>query len=228
MSNDCKFKQHITDVVVNARKKSSWILRTFKTRAVIPMLTLWKSLVLPKLEYCSQLWNPWLKSEIQSLEMVQWSYIRKINHHEKSYWSRLKAFNLYSLERRRERYIIIYTWKILENLVPNINQSDGLQPVSQPRLGRLCFVKARTGSTTALQTIRHNFLSTKGPILFNSLPKELRNLSGCPLLTFKNKLDKLLSSIPDEPCVLGATTNAESNSIKHQIHNQQADIRLFT
>ena len=161
--------------------------------------------------------------------MVQWSFIRKIIQTEKSYWSRLKAFKLYSLERRRERYMIIYTWKILENLVPNINRSDGLQSVFQPRLGRLCFVKARaTGSTTSLQTIRHNFLSTRGPILFNSLPKELRNLSECPVLTFKKKLDKLLASIPDEPCVLGAITNAESNSIKHQINNQQGDIGLST
>ena len=229
MSNDCKFKQHIANVVVNARKMSSWILRTFRTRAVTPMLTLWKSLALPKLDYCSQLWNPWLKSDIQSLEMVQRSFIQKIIHPEKSYWSRLKAFKLYSLERRRERYMVIYTWKILENLVPNINQSDGLRPVFQPRIGRLCFVKARfTGASTALHTIRYNFLSTRGPILFNSLPKELRNLSGCPLLTFKIKLDKFLASIPDEPCVPGATTNAESNSIKHQISYQQADIRLFT
>jgi len=229
MSNDCKFKHHINNVVINARKTSSWILRTFRTRAATPMLTLWKSLVLPKLEYCSQLWNPWLKCDIQSLEMVQWSFIRKIIHPEKSYWSRLKAFKLYSLERRRERYMIIYTWKILENLVPNINQSDGLRPVFQPRLGRSCFVKARiTGTSVALQSIRHNFLSTRGPILFNSLPKELRNLSGCPVLEFKKKLDKFLVFVPDEPSVLGATTNAASNSIKHQINNRQADIGLFT
>ena len=208
---------------------SSWILRTFRTREVAPMITLWKSLVLPKLEYCSQLWNPWLKCDVQNLEMVQWSFIRKIIHPEKSYWSRLKTFKLYSLERRCERYMIIYTWKILENLVPNINQSDGLRPVFQPRRGRLCFVKAPfTGSSVALQTIRHNFLSTRGPILFNSLPKELRNLSGCPLLTFKKKLDKFLVSVPDEPCVPGTATNMASNSIKHQINNQQADIGLFT
>ena len=92
-----------------------------------------------------------------------------------------------------------------------------------------CFVIARNSrASAALQTIRYNFLSTRGPILFNSLPKELRNLSGCPLLTFKNKLDKLLISLPDEPCILGSTTNGASNSIKDQIKNQQADIQLFT
>ena len=193
MSNDCKFIQHINDSINNSRKLCSWILRTFKTRAATPMLTLWKSLILPKLDYCSQLWNPWRKSEIQNIEMVQWSFIRKIKHCKKSYWSRLKAFKLFSMERRREWYIILYIWKILENLVPNISNTDGLQPVFRPRLGRLCFVKARNSrASAALQTIWYNLLSTRGPILFNSLPKELRNLSGCPLLTFKNKLDKLL------------------------------------
>ena len=110
MSNNCKFQIHMNTSILNARKLSSWILRTFKTRSPTPMLTLWKSLVLPKLEYCSQLWNPWLKGDIQNLEMVQWSFIKKIKDPEKSYWSRLKKFKLYSLERRRERYTHLYMY----------------------------------------------------------------------------------------------------------------------
>ena len=38
-----------------------------------------------------------------------------------SYTERLTVLKLYSLQRRRERYIIIYVWKILEGLVPNLN-----------------------------------------------------------------------------------------------------------
>ena len=37
-----------------------------------------------------------------------------------SYSERLTVLNLYSLQRRRPRYIIIYVWNILEGLVPNI------------------------------------------------------------------------------------------------------------
>ena len=37
-----------------------------------------------------------------------------------SYHQRLNALRLYSLQRRRDRYIVIYMWKILENLVPNL------------------------------------------------------------------------------------------------------------
>ena len=36
------------------------------------------------------------------------------------YTKRLKMLNLNSLHRRRERYCIIYLWKILEGLVPNL------------------------------------------------------------------------------------------------------------
>ena len=37
-----------------------------------------------------------------------------------SYTERLNDIKLSSLQRRRERYIIIYVWTILEGLVPNI------------------------------------------------------------------------------------------------------------
>ena len=70
MTADCKFKVHINEVITNARKLSSWILRTFKSRLPTPMITLWKSLVLPKIEYCSQLWSPWQKGDIQNMETI--------------------------------------------------------------------------------------------------------------------------------------------------------------
>jgi len=68
MSNDCSFKVHINNVIESAKRTSSWILRTFRTRDRIPMLTLYKSLVRPILEYCSALWAPISKGEIQRLE----------------------------------------------------------------------------------------------------------------------------------------------------------------
>ena len=38
-----------------------------------------------------------------------------------NYWDRLTVLKLYSLERRREMYIIMYVFKILKELVPNPN-----------------------------------------------------------------------------------------------------------
>ena len=193
----CIFKKHINEVIETAKKLTSWVLRTFHSRSSLTMITLWKSLVLPKIEYCSQLWNPWQSGDIQNLEMLQYNFIRKIkNHQHQSYWERLKNLKLYSLERRREWYQIIYVWKILENFVPNIG--DGIKSNHFPRLGRLCFIKAKiTTASASLQTIRHNFLATRGAILFNSIPKSLRNMTNCSVGEFKSKSDSFLLKIPD-------------------------------
>ena len=55
MSNDATFCGHIDKVVSTCKQLIGYILRTYKARDKQSMLTLWKSLVLPKIEYCSQL-----------------------------------------------------------------------------------------------------------------------------------------------------------------------------
>ncbi|KAK3892031.1 hypothetical protein Pcinc_004002 [Petrolisthes cinctipes] len=42
------------------------------------MLTLWKTLIQPLLDYCSQLWSLHKSGDIQQLEMVQRSFTRQI------------------------------------------------------------------------------------------------------------------------------------------------------
>ena len=42
------------------------------------MLTLLKSLVIPLLEYCYQLWNPWKAKDIQAIEAIQRTFTYKI------------------------------------------------------------------------------------------------------------------------------------------------------
>ena len=44
---DGSFTKHITNVTKKARSQAGWILRTFRTRDALPMLTHYKSLVLP-------------------------------------------------------------------------------------------------------------------------------------------------------------------------------------
>ena len=64
------------------------------------------------LDYCSQLWSPSKVGNIQSLESLQKAFTTKIEGmSELSNWDQLKELKLYSLERRRERYQLIYTVK---------------------------------------------------------------------------------------------------------------------
>ena len=124
MSNDATFKEYISQNVTRMKSTMGWILRTFRTRETLPLLTLYKSLVLSDHDYCSQLWNPSGVGLIQSLENGQYSFTRKITSVQgMSYWNQLSALKLYSLQRRREGYIVMYVWKILEGLVPNISST---------------------------------------------------------------------------------------------------------
>ena len=58
---------------------------------------------------------------IYELENIQKSFASKINAMEElDYHERLKKLNLYSLERRQERFMIIYGWQQLEEKRENI------------------------------------------------------------------------------------------------------------
>ena len=87
-----------------------------------------KSLVIPLLEYCCQLWNPWKAKYIQVIEGIQWTFTYKITEGKHLiYWERLHELNFHSLQRRRERYIITYIWKITQHMVSNIDGTMGLK-----------------------------------------------------------------------------------------------------
>lgn len=197
MSPEANFSQHISDISISASLKCAWILRVFKTRDRVALVTLWKSLVAPVLEYCCQLWNPSAAGLIQKLEAVQHSYLSKIAGVQSfDYWQQLSVLKMPSLQRRRERYVCIYVWKMLEGLVPNF----GLQSSYSTRRGRSCIVPTvRRVASQRVQTIRHTSMGVLGPRLFNHLPQTVRDVSGCSVETFKNNLDKYLDTIPDEP-----------------------------
>ena len=38
---------------------------------------------------------------------------------EFNYWERLQRLGLYSLQMKRERYVILYTWKMITGMAPN-------------------------------------------------------------------------------------------------------------
>ena len=221
MSADGTFRQHLNNICQSARNMCSWILRTFQTRSPELMLTLWKSLVMPILDYCSQLWSPSKVGEIQQIEEIQRAFTRKIKYDTKrDYWERLQHYRLYSLQRRRERYRIIYVWKIIEGIVPNLSGRSQVNTKQSFRFGRLCKVPhTPTNTTNKLQRLREGSFCINGPRLFNTLPSHLRNLSGVDLTDFKKELDKFLMTVADEPLTCGYTAHrrAESNSLLHMV-----------
>ena len=205
MSHDLTFTKHIETVSARCRSLTGWILRTFNSRDKIVMLTLFKALILPRIDYCSQLYSPTLLQEWYKLEGIQrrfTSYITEVKQYD--YWTRLQHLKLYSIQRRYERYSIIYIWKIINNLAPNL-KSNPITTHYSERRGLCCNVPAlrNTRCPAKIVGIREGSFTIRGPKLFNILPRELRNLSDVSVDVFKRYLDKILCKLPDMPTVPG-------------------------
>ena len=227
LNNDATFTGNISAKVASSKRVAAWILRTFVSRDKLTMLTLLKSLVIPQIEYCCQLWNPYRICDIQNIECIQKSFTKKISGmNNLNYWQRLKALNLYSLERRRERYIIIYVWKIINELVPNIESRNKISTTHPTRFGKKCAIPPlKNSSMCRIKTCKDNSFFVKGPKLFNCLPSELRDYKG-KADSFKHQLDKYLLTVPDQPGFHDPvyTRRAESNSLLHQVELMQQDV----
>ena len=85
-------------------------------------------------------------------------------------------------------------------------------------------VKKRSIVVQSIKTKRWRSILVQGPLLFNQLPRCIREFSGS-FDTFKTILDLYLSIIPDQPCIQGyVCTNKDlygktTNSIIHWIRN---------
>ena len=198
------------------------------------MTTLFKSLIAPHVDYCSQLWMPSKTTQIETIEKLQKDFFSRIPAiREMNYWDQLKSMKMLSLQRRLERYRIIYTWKVLEGLVPNcgisMKQEGG-------RSGRKCEIPPiNKKEKKSVQSLREQTFQVNGPQLFNSIPANVRNMTKCSIDEFKTKLDKFLESIPDEPNMRGLTPGActmearASNSLVDQIRRvQMANTHMAT
>ena len=215
MQSDACFDEQIEKVCKKVRQKAGWLFRTFYNRQSWFLRHMWNSLVQPHIDYCSQLWAPGEGGNLQKLEKLLKDFTSKIPEvSETTYWERLKMLKMNSQQRRFERYRIIYVWKTLEKIVPNANVC--LASDETDRVGRKCKVPTLKPRE---RKKREESFQVSGPMLFNCLPKEIRNLKNVGVEEFKEHLDLLLSTVPDEPKLGGAMPlNCEkSNSIIHQI-----------
>ena len=209
LSNDCSWTPHIQKMLISTRKVAAWVLSVFRTRTPALMMTLYKTMVRSKLEYCCPVWNPAKVEDIRDIENIQRNFTRKISNCKgQNYWERLKTLKIMSLQRRRERYTIIHTWKIASGAAPNdigmifnTNQRRGLKAIV-PSL--------YPGAQRSVSTHYHNSFGVKAAFLWNILPKSVNEKS--TLDSFKVALGKFLESFPDTPPTTGYTA-VNSNSL---------------
>jgi hypothetical protein len=177
------FAKNIDSIISKANQRTYLIFKSFNTRAVKPLSLAFKTYILPLLDYCSSVWNPFLLKDIDRLEKVQKRFTKRLTGlRDMPYSQRLTACGLVSLELRRLRTDIILCFKIVKSLVdlkfddffvfdPNTRTRGHTLKLRIPRCQTSC---------------RSNFFAVKIVPIWNSLPQSLVDCSS--LLEFKQKL----------------------------------------
>ena len=156
MDHKGTFKQHITKVRNRCMQVSAWLLRTFENRSIKFLRFLFRTYISPHLDYCSQIWTPVQCQEIDSLEAVVRAWTRKCPAiRERHYWDRLELMGLSSVQRRHERYMAIYVWKIFE---AEVSSNGGIEAQWTTHKGRKAVLPKLRGSQS-VRTLRVNSFS---------------------------------------------------------------------
>ena len=200
---------HVNKMVESANRMANWVLSVFMVRTAEVMLNLFKSMVRSMLEYCCPVWDPSTIPNIQKVESTQRSFTQYIKGCKGlTYWERLKVLDILSLQRRRERYIIIHIWKIIHGQSPN---DVSLVYYEHPRLGMRCKIPPLPNAAArSAKTAFDQSFAVKGPQLWNILLPEINLMK--TLDPFKRKLTHFIKDrFPDKPPVHGyACQNSNS------------------
>lgn len=179
------FSNHILSIISKANQKIGWVLRNIQSRDAFVITRVYKTLIRPHVEYCTQAWAPVARhgnwSMILKLEGVQ-RKITRIVHGlgELSYKNRLETLGLTTLLERRMRGDLIETFKIL-----NGSSKYGAEFYNiSPRTGHL--VSRQISKTKSNKQL--DFFSNRVIHYWNKLPSEVKNSTTTN--NFKNNLDK--------------------------------------
>ena len=120
-----------------------------------------------------------------SIREIQRSFTNRITGMQcLEYSDRLVFLKVYSFHRIRERYCIIYVWKIIKGLFPNLSNAivctyserrERSRIVSQVHLGRL-------GPLAYYSSMWHAIC------LFSDKPQYIRCMSSCSVFALRNNL----------------------------------------
>ena len=133
-------------------------------------------------------------------------YLERLSH--------LNHLNMNSQERRRERYLIIFIWKISQGLV----EGYSMEFSNSDRRGRMVVIPPYVRQAPArVRNAREASLGVKGGKIFNLLPAWIRTLNGVTVDRFKSELDKFLVGVPDQPTVPGRGRAAATNSLMDKL-----------
>lgn len=117
----------VSDQCVQACRKANRVLgminRTAVNKQPVIMTRLYKSLVLPLVEYCTAVWSPHYQKDMLLVERIQRRFTKSIpSLRHLSYSMRLKELALWRLDERRIHADLIQVYKMFHGLtVPDVS-----------------------------------------------------------------------------------------------------------
>jgi len=124
IDKNLRFSDHYACIVAKAHQRASLILRCFRTRDPQILYKAFVTYVRPLIEYCSPVWCPVYKTDVDMFEKVQRRFTKRLRGlHDMSYKQRLCFLHADTLELRRLKSDLTMMYKIFHTLV-DINASD--------------------------------------------------------------------------------------------------------
>ena len=182
----------VAQVVAAASAMLGRIKRTFTCMDQEMFMSLYKSLVRPRLEYAVQTWNPYLQKDITKLEKIQRRATKLVPAlADLPYEERLRRLELTTLQERRHRGDLIQVFKILKG-IDLVNAGDKfLQLQAGPRRHRTRGHPLKLSKPRHRTHKRNMFFSSRVVDSWNNLPEDV--VMSRTISTFKKKLDQHMS-----------------------------------
>lgn len=184
-----KFDVHVEAVVNKAFKALGFVIRTSRSfKSITSVMHLYRSLVLPHLEYCCPVWSPYYLKYVNAIESVQRRFtryvFRKFNIAYSDYETRCKWLFLQTLRRRRVMHDQILLYKLVKRTaltdprIVSISYRVNSITRSQDRFVERKWVLRSSHSAPIPRMLRHHNKFFWGLNLSDRLPEYRANVCG--------------------------------------------------
>ena len=183
IDNELKFHKQAAAAVKKANSTLGLIKKSFALLDHKTLPLLYKSLVRPHLEYGNVIWGPFYKEDSRSIERVQRRATKVVPQlNDVQYEERLRNLKLPSLQHRRRRGDMIFTYKIMTGKV-KMNTGEFFTISNQETRGhKYKLMKKKATKLTSINAFSNRVIRD-----WNNLPGEI--VAAVTTNEFKNKLD---------------------------------------
>ena len=189
ITEDLKWETHIAYIAKKANRAIYRIRKAFVTLTSQAFSQLYKTYILPIVEFGTVIWNPYYVKDIDLIEGIQRRATRiPLDLAGLPYEQRLTKLGLTSLEKRRQRTDMVETFKLLNGWY-NADVNGMFQRPLNPHLRGHSMKLA--GSRSNINQYK-NFLPNRVVDTWNTLPELV--VSATSISSFKSRYDRLLTT----------------------------------